>query len=187
MRRSPNAHFLLYRKAPKGNEWYHERCLALVDDLGVAENVIFAGFTSSPAAAYYEGDLSVLSSISEGFPYSVIEPMMCGIPVVGTNVGGVQEAVGDCGFVVEPRNPREFADACIYLMEDRARARALGGRARERALGHFTLEMCNQGFLEIYRQVTIEPRPPREVVHPAQRSVEPQRWVLPLIFYESAQ
>ncbi len=154
----PEARFVLYGKAPKGNEAYHERCLALRDELGLEDTVVFAGFAASAEAAFNEGDFVVLSSISEGFPYSVVEAMMCGRTVVGTDVGGVAEALEGCGIVVEPRNPTELAEGCLRLLRNPALTRELGRRAREKALSHFSLQQCNAAYLTTYQYLVTETR-----------------------------
>ncbi|MBN1249226.1 MAG: GT4 family glycosyltransferase PelF [Anaerolineae bacterium] len=160
----PDVRFVLYGKAPRGNEWYQERCLALRDDLGLQQNVIFGGFAASAAAAYNEGDFVVLSSISEGFPYSVVEAMMCGRTVVGTDVGGVSEALDGVGIVVEPRNPEELAAGMLQLLRDPLLAQVWGEQARARALERFSLQQCNAAYLSLYQRLVTET---------AQRTTEP--------------
>lgn len=149
----PQVRFVLYGKAPQGNEGYYERCVALSEDLGLHETLIFAGYAASTEAAYNEGDFVVLSSISEGFPYSVVEAMMCGRTVVGTDVGGVREALDGCGLVVEPRNPEQLAHACLQLLRDPVQARILGEMARQKALAHFSLQQCNAAYLATYQRL----------------------------------
>jgi polysaccharide biosynthesis protein PelF len=121
--------------------------------LGLQDNVIFGGFAASAAAAYNEGDFVVLSSISEGFPYSVVEAMMCGRTVVGTDVGGVSEALDGVGIVVEPRNPQDMAAGILQLIEDPLLARVWGDRARSRALERFSLQQCNAAYLSLYQHL----------------------------------
>jgi len=120
--------------------------------------VHFPGFAASAAAAYNEGDFVLLSSISEGFPYSVVEAMMCGRTVVGTDVGGVREALEGCGFVVEPRNPEQMAEACLTLLRDPDLARDLGQKARAKALERFSVQQCNAAYLAVYQRLTREAR-----------------------------
>ncbi len=79
--------------------------------------------------AYAAGTVVVLSSISEGFPYTLIEAMTCGRATVATDVGGVTEAVADTGLVVPPRAPRQMADACLRLLGDTMLRRRLGRAA----------------------------------------------------------
>jgi hypothetical protein len=92
----------------------------------------------------------VLCSISEGFPYTLIEAMTCGRPCVATDVGGVTEAIGDTGLVVPPRRPAELAAACLELLRDDERRHRLGAAARQRSLEYFTVDRAVGAFDEIY-------------------------------------
>ena len=159
----PHVRFVLYGKAPRGNEWYYERCIKLRDSLGLQHAVVFAGFAASAAAAYNEGDFVVLSSISEGFPYSVVEAMMCARAVVGTDVGGVSEALEGCGLVVEPRNSEQMAAACLQLLADPDGCRELGLKARAKALERFSLQQCNAAYLAVFQHLTTEARARRSL------------------------
>jgi len=92
----------------------------------------------------------VLSSLSEGFPYSVIEAMTCGRPCVATDVGGVTEAIGDTGLAVPPRNADALANACLLLLRDKNLRLRLGSAARARALEFFTVDRAVGAFDELY-------------------------------------
>ena len=131
---------------------YTDRCLALIDELGVKDNFTFAGFHSNPAALYHEGDVFALSSISEGFPFSVIEAMACGRPVVATDVGGVKEAVaGGVGIVVPPRGHEALGDGLADLLLDHDRRRELARTGRERAVDQFGVERMLEAHRVTYR------------------------------------
>ncbi len=168
----PDTRFVLYGKPPKGNEWYYQKCLDMRERLKLQENVIFAGFAASAATAYNEGDFVILSSISEGFPYSVVEAMMCGRTVVGTDVGGVSEALEGCGLVVEPRNPSEMAKACLQLIQNPEQTRAMGRKAREKALAEFTLQKCNAEYLATYQQLVTQMKSRLAETYPGKNAVE---------------
>jgi glycosyltransferase involved in cell wall biosynthesis len=80
-------------------------------------------------------DISALTSLSEGFPNSLVEAMAAGVPVVATAVGGNVDAVaeGETGFLVPPRSTDELALALRRLVESPTLREALGSAARERA------------------------------------------------------
>lgn len=160
----PEARLRIYGAAPKGGEAYDAQCRALVEELAVADAVTFEGQCSAVAEAYAASHVVVLSSISEGFPFSVIEAMVCARPLVATEVGGVAEAVGPTGLVVPPRRPDEFARACVELLTDHPRRQALGRAARERALELFDIERAVAAFDEIYRDLAAEPEPDSEAL-----------------------
>lgn len=142
----------IFGPVPLGNELYYQSCLNLIQQLGLEKVVRFEGRVKHPANAYHAGHVVVLSSISEGFPYTVIEAMACGRATVSTNVGGVAEGVGDAGIVVPPRDHKAIAESCTELLKDAKLRSRLGKAARSRVLQKFTLEQS----IEAYRQVYYE-------------------------------
>jgi len=115
-------------------EEYHQEMLALRAEIGLEDVVSFEGHSQNPADIYRGADLLVQSSVSEAFPYAVIEGMMSGLPIVATDVGGTAEAIGDSGLTVPARDPARLAVAMIILLQDAALRQRLGEAARERAL-----------------------------------------------------
>ncbi len=149
-RQLPAARLRIFGGTPKGNESYLARCEKLAAELAVADAVTFEGRVDNIADAYAAGHVVVLSSISEGFPYTVIEAMTSGRATVSTDVGGVSEAVGDTGLVVPPRDPAAMAEACLTLLRDDLRRHKLGAAARQRALEYFTVDRAVGSFRGIY-------------------------------------
>src|SRR5262245_14940735 len=139
----------LYGSAARGHESYYHDLLALRAELGLEETVRFMGPTADVAGAYASGHVALVTSISETFPFAVVEAMMNGRPVVATDIGAIPEALGDTGLIVEARSPRQVALACLSLLRDLDRAEELGAEARARALDRFTMAR----FLFSYRQV----------------------------------
>jgi glycosyltransferase involved in cell wall biosynthesis len=105
------------------------------------------------ADAYAAGAVTVLSSVVEGFPISLVEAMFCGRATVSTDVGAVVEVIGGTGLVVPPRNPRALAEACVALLRDAERRERLGAAARARALELFTVEQNITAFHGIYLEI----------------------------------
>lgn len=153
----PQARLRMFGTAPKGGEAYRLHCEALVTELGLDGSVVFEGQCADPIEAYTAGHVVVLSSISEGLPFTVLEAMACGKPNVGTEVGGVAEAIGDTGLVVPPRRPGDMAEACVALLTDHERRRGLGRAARRRALELFTIARAVESFDGIYRDLAVPP------------------------------
>ncbi|CAN5803118.1 GT4 family glycosyltransferase PelF [soil metagenome] len=148
----PTARLRLFGPVPRGNEAYQARLNTLVDSLQLGANVCFEGPVKPVSSAYYASDVVALSSVSEGFPYTVIEAMMCGKPVVATRVGGVGEAVGDTGALVPVQNPAALGDALTALLVNPTLRATLGERARARALEHFTLQTMLKAHRDLYNK-----------------------------------
>ncbi|MEV4290788.1 GT4 family glycosyltransferase PelF [Nonomuraea bangladeshensis] len=151
--RIPNARLRIFGGVPAGNESYHESCVELIEELGLQGAATFEGRVGSPVDAYHAGQVVALTSISEGFPYTVVEAMACGRPCVVTNVGGVAEAVGEAGFVVPPRDYRAAADAMVRLLLDAPLRRHLGALSHARVLERFTLRQSLDDYRSVYREL----------------------------------
>lgn len=146
----PNARLRLFGSPPGGREHYRDTCQSLASEIGIGDAVVFEGRVENIRDAYEAGHVVALTSLSEGFPFSVIEAMTCGRPCVATDVGGVTEAIADTGLVVPPRAPEVFGEACLQLLKDHELRRKLGIAARDRAIELFTVDRAIGTFDEIY-------------------------------------
>ena len=150
-----NVKFIIYGSVSV--EGYYKKCLELVKELGLEKKFIFAGHTSDVVGAYRSGDIIALSSISEAFPYSVVEAMMCEKPVIATDVGGIAEALGDTGILVNPRDEEEFADAIIKLVDDPVLRETMGSEGRERAVNLFSINKMLDNHVKSYITLAAKP------------------------------
>jgi glycosyltransferase involved in cell wall biosynthesis len=132
---------------------YVARCRSLVASLGLEQHFEFAGHQPRPQEIYNIGDIGILSSISEGIPYALLESMACERPFVGTDVGGIQEAIQGCGLVVPPRNPLELGGAVIKMLRDDTLRRELGRKARQKVIDQFHVVRTIGAHLTMYRQL----------------------------------
>nr|WP_189192852.1 GT4 family glycosyltransferase PelF [Micromonospora fulviviridis] len=152
----PGARLRIFGDAPAGGAEYRDSCQKMIADLGLTGDAVLEGRVGAPVEAYHQGQVVALTSISEGFPYAVVEAMACGRPMVCTNVGGVAEAVGDAGYVVPPRDHVAVAAACVRLLRDAPLRARLGAAARDRVLAHFTLDQSIEAYRRIYRDLVGE-------------------------------
>ena len=151
----PNVLFRVYGSLD-ADKPYVDKCRALIESLDLAKNFEFGGFHSSPAKVYNIGDISVLSSISEGFPYTVLESMSCARPVAATDVGGVREALEGFGLVVPPRDPDSLGEAAAQLLQDHELRLDLGRRARDQILAHYRTDQSVGAYRQLYERVLAE-------------------------------
>jgi polysaccharide biosynthesis protein PelF len=147
--RIPNVEFRFYGRP--SDEAYFAECEKCVQRHQLEPNINFAGFTSEPWRAYSEADVVAMSSVSEGFPFAVIEAMLSGATLVSTDVGGVREAIADTGLLVKASSPSEMAAAILYLLELPPEERSrYGQRALERSLALFTQRTFLEEHLALY-------------------------------------
>ncbi len=93
------------------------------------------GYRDDVAAIMAASDIFVLPSHFEGLPMSVIEAMLCGLPVVATNIRGPREQIvdGETGLLVQPAQVAPLTLALARLAADADLRRRMGAAGRERA------------------------------------------------------
>ena len=126
----------------------------LTTELGLNDHVIFAnGVSSEEIIDYYDAaDIFVLpnrvvGNFVEGFGIVFLEAASRGRPSIGSDNGGVREAVihGETGYLIDPLNRAEMAQVITKLLKDRELAARLGKQAKTRALGSFNWGVsCNR-------------------------------------------
>ncbi len=139
---------------PESDVGYARSCYALADQLALGTSCVFKGPTADVGKALNEGDIAVLSSISEGFPFAAVEALMAGRPMVATEVGGVPEVIqAPYGRLVAPGRPTDLADALCDLAADRTALAGLGELGREAMLESYTLDVFLDGYRSLYDEV----------------------------------
>lgn len=105
------------------------------------------------AASYLKAfDVFVLPSIKEGLPYSIIEAMAAGLPIVATNVGGIPELLKkNSGIMVQPKSSQELATKINFLLDDRKESRKIGLQARKMVKIKFSLNRMLNKTKKLYR------------------------------------
>jgi glycosyltransferase involved in cell wall biosynthesis len=124
----------------------------LASELGLADVVRFAVLRPQVPSFHFLFDISVLSSVSEGFPNTLVEAMAAGRPIVATDVGGVRDAVRDRenGLLVPPRAPVAFADALRTLFRDPGLRQTMGAAGAARARQEFHAEHVVRTLEQLY-------------------------------------
>jgi glycosyltransferase involved in cell wall biosynthesis len=146
----PTARLRLFGPTPPGNADYAALVRERIAEHGLQEAVTFEGPISPVAQGYHAGTVVVLTSISEGLPYTIIEAMMCGRPTVSTEVGGVPEVVDDTGLLVPARDPEQLGQALTTLLLDAPMRADFSRRGRERALTYFRVDQMLATFRALY-------------------------------------
>lgn len=119
----------------------------------LAVPVSFTGARADMADVLGCADVVVLASRSEGLPFTLLEAMALGKPVVATRVGGVPEVVEDgrSGRLVPRDDPAALATA-IAAVVDAPDAAAMGARGRVRVQTAFTLDAMVRGMERVYAE-----------------------------------
>ena len=154
----------LFIAGPEDDPAYALECRDLQRQLGI-RGAVFMG-TINVLDHMGDFDFTVLSSISEGQPLSVLESFAAGRPCVTTDVGCCKEliygegddAFGQAGYCVPPMQPHALARAMEDLCRNRARRLQMGQAGRKRAEKYFRHEDMIRNYLETYDEVFLRYR-----------------------------
>ena len=131
--------------------------MRLADELGITGRVRFTGKRQPEVLRWYygAGDVAVTTPWYEPFGLTPLEGMACGLPVVGSAVGGITFTVadGETGFLVPPRDPEALADRLHELLTQPDLRARLGRAARERVEREFTWETAARRTAALYEEV----------------------------------
>jgi glycosyltransferase involved in cell wall biosynthesis len=129
-----------------------ERNIAI---LGLTSDVCLKGYSDEIPELMNCMDIYVQPSLYEGCSYTILEAMACGLPILATDVGGTRDVLdnGKDGYLFQPDDDEAFAALILRLIEDPRERRALGCRARRRAIEHFPVQKTVRNYETIYRDL----------------------------------
>lgn len=128
---------------------------ALTANLGLTDTVFFIGWLDDPNELMSSIDISVLTSISESFPYSILEGARFKKATISSNVGGIPDLIehGINGYLFEPGNYSRFAEYILELSSDEDKRVAMGERLYEKALKDFSVQNMAKTQWSIYSRI----------------------------------
>jgi L-malate glycosyltransferase len=124
----------------------------LVADLGIGDGVLFLGDQEYIVDLLAAADVFLLPSQHESFGLSALEAMSCGVPVVGSRIGGLPEVIvhEETGFLCDPMDDACMTAIVLGLLRDESLRTTIGRAARERAVSTFNRTQVVARYLESY-------------------------------------
>ena len=118
---------------------------------GLSSSVKFLSGVES-YEALPEADVFLLPSENETFGFAALAAMAAGIPVVGSDAGGLPEVVrhAECGYLLPVGDVEGLAERCCEILRDKERRREMGEAARHRVQSLFGAERVVGEFEELY-------------------------------------
>lgn len=100
-----------------------------------------------------QADIFVLPTRWEGFPYTLLEAMASGLPIITTNVGGIPEAIDGAGILVPPSDTHALSEALRVLIENPIQRNSLGKAGRKRVQLQFSQQKMCEETLHVYESI----------------------------------
>ncbi len=128
---------------------------SLTAELGLQDTVFFLGWQDDPNEIMSVIDISVLTSISESFSYSILEGARFKKATISTRVGGIPDLIenGKNGFLFEPGDVSRFAQLILELAGNEKKRTEMGERLYEKALSQFSVESMGKTQISIYKGI----------------------------------
>lgn len=125
---------------------------ALAQRYLLSDRVRFLGFVPDVRRYLSGADIYLMPSRKEGFPFSLLEAGLAGLPVVATRTGGVPEVIKDglTGALVPPENTAALAETVALFAKDALLRKRLGNALRRRVEEVFSEEMMIRGTVRAY-------------------------------------
>jgi N-acetyl-alpha-D-glucosaminyl L-malate synthase BshA len=129
--------------------------LALADELGLKDRTVFLGGQDMVESVLCKADLFLLPSASEAFGLAALEALACGVPVVGSIVGGLPELVADghTGYLEPIGDVEAMAERSIEILTDDILRRRMSENARHLAVENFDTGKIIPQYYSFYEEV----------------------------------
>ncbi|WLR53071.1 N-acetyl-alpha-D-glucosaminyl L-malate synthase BshA [Bacillus tianshenii] len=129
----------------------------LVHEKGLEEQVLFLGKQENVSELLSISDLKLLLSEKESFGLVLLEAMACGVPCIGTNIGGIPEVIedGETGFICELGNVEQIAEKAIHLLTDEELHQQMAESAIKRAANVFHSSRIVANYEDVYYQTLL--------------------------------
>lgn len=103
---------------------------------------------------YNAADLLMMPTLMDNLPNTIVEAMACGVPCVGSNVGGLPQMIspGNNGYLAHLRDAKDFADGIEQTLYSNHYTQ-MSEAARLKALTSYSEEAVAKKYIEIYKQV----------------------------------
>jgi len=125
--------------------------------LGLSDSVEFLGYVPQEYMPAFLNsiDISMMPSREEAFGVSAVEALACGVPVIGSRVGGIVEVLnqGECGILVDPENVEALSDAMLALAGDYEMRKRLSEKGREHVVANYDIDKCTSMQIDIYEKL----------------------------------
>ena len=133
------------------------RLQTIAREEGIADRVTFTGRRGREELKYYynASDLFVSTPWYEPFGITPLEAMACGVPVIGSNVGGIKYSVEHerTGYLVPPDDPDVLAERMLEVLANDEKRAALSRQAIRRVNRLFTWETVTDQLADLYAEI----------------------------------
>jgi glycosyltransferase involved in cell wall biosynthesis len=147
---SPDIHLHVVGLGPREQE-----LRALAHSFGIADRVHMLGFRRNVYDYIAHCNVLLMPSLHEGLPYTLLEAMALGTPIIASRVGGLVEVIENqsTGLLIPPRDVTALAQAIVRLRQEPQLSHQIGENARSLQHARYSLLTMGTLYLSVYRNL----------------------------------
>lgn len=145
---------IIFLIAGDGND--EKRLKDIVKEFKIEDNLHFLGYVKKPYSFFNSIDVNVLSSVSESFPYVILEGARMKKTVISTMVGGVSQLIKDDynGYLIPIGAENALAEKIEILYNNREKTKIMGQKLYEDVAANFSSDSMAEQHVKIYKEIT---------------------------------
>lgn len=144
---------VIFLIAGTGND--EKNLKTLVEEMGIEDYVHFLGFVKDQYSFFNAIDINTLTSISESFPYVILEGARLKKTVISTDVGGINHLIknGFNGWLIDVGDSEALAEKIIFFMENQDKIKTMGENLFKSVKLNFSSKRMAEEHYKIYKQI----------------------------------
>jgi glycosyltransferase involved in cell wall biosynthesis len=129
-------------------------CRQIIQEANLQSRILMLGQRNDIPALLRQSEFQVVGSLAEGLGLMVLEAAACGVPTIGTQIGGLNETIidGETGLLVESCSSTVLADATLWMLEHPEKKTIMGIAAKQYIAEKFDSESQILHLLEMFTQ-----------------------------------
>jgi glycosyltransferase involved in cell wall biosynthesis len=154
-----NVKFIIAGRKTESWENQVEKYVEVIDKKieNVSEYVISLGWLDNQSrnTVFSMADICVMPSLLEYFPYGILEPMACKVPIIASNIDSVTELIeeGKECLLFSPANSKELAEKIIYLIENKQKMHEFKQNAYQKIKDKYNWESITSQYVSMYQSL----------------------------------
>lgn len=144
---------IMFLIAGDGND--EKRLVSLVEDLGLKDHIHFLGFVKDQYSFFNAIDINTLTSLSESFPYAVLEGALMRKTIISTEVGGLSKLIeeGKNGYLVKVGDEKDLAVKIEKLSDNKNKIKEMGENLFKKVEENYSSETMAKEHIKIYEKI----------------------------------
>lgn len=138
-----------------GDGYERKKLESLVKELSIGEYIYFLDYVKDPYSFFNAIDINTLTSLSESFPYVILEGAIMKKPIISTNVGGLSKLIedGENGYLVPVGDSKKLASKIEILSSDKSKIKDMGEKLYKKVEQNYSSNAMARKHVEIYQEI----------------------------------